>query len=94
MSTYRIYVDSRGKMEGTDTDFTFELPYSISIKEKSLAMIDVVCIPNNILTVTENKNDTIWLKDHGMLKRHFTESQILSLVIILFRHCGKQSNML
>ena len=63
MSTYRIYVDSCGNTDGTDTDFTFELPYSIAIKEKSLAMMDVVCVPNSILTVTENLNDTIWLKE-------------------------------
>ena len=48
MSTYRIYVDSRERVEGDDTDFTFELPYTIAIKEKSLAMIDVVCVPNSI----------------------------------------------
>ena len=35
----------------------------MAIKEKSLALIDVVCVPNSILTVTENKNDTIWLKE-------------------------------
>ena len=63
MSTYRIYVDSRERVEGTDTDFTFELPYSISIKEKSLGMLDVICVPNSILTVTENKNDTIWVRE-------------------------------
>ena len=45
MSTYRIYVGSRGKSDGADTDFTFELPYTIATKEKSLAMIDVACDP-------------------------------------------------
>ena len=48
MSTYRIYVDSRERVEGDDTDFAFELPYTIATKEKSLAMIDVVCVPNSI----------------------------------------------
>ena len=63
MSTYRIYVDSREKSDGTDTDFTFELPYSIATKEKSLAMIDVVCVPNNMLTITEHLNDTLWVRE-------------------------------
>ena len=63
MSTYRIYVDSRERVTGTNTDFEISLPMSLAIKEKSLALIDVVCVPNSILTVTENKNDTIWLKE-------------------------------
>ena len=71
MSTYRIYVDSRERVDGTDTDFTFELPYTLAIKEKSLAMIDVVCVPNSILTVTENKNDTIWLKETRSFEETF-----------------------
>ena len=63
MSTYRIYVDSREKKAGTDTSFEFQLPYSIAIKERSLAHIDVVCVPNTILTVEEGKNDRIWLRE-------------------------------
>ena len=59
MSTYRIYVDSRERVDGSNTDFEFALPFSLAIKEKSLALIDVVCVPNSILTVTEHKNDTI-----------------------------------
>ena len=59
MSTYRIYVDSRERVTGTNIDFEISLPMSLAIKEKSLALIDVVCVPNSILTVTENKNDTI-----------------------------------
>ena len=56
MSTYRIYVDSRERQDPThNTNETFELalPSPITILEKSLAMIDVVCVPNSILTVTE-----------------------------------------
>ena len=63
MSTYRIYADSRERVDGSNTDFEIALPFSLAIKEKSLALIDVVCVPNSILTVTENKNDTIWLKE-------------------------------
>ena len=62
MSTYRIYVDSREREDlanSSNTDFEIALPFSLSIVEKSLAMIDVVCVPNSILTVSENKNDTI-----------------------------------
>ena len=66
MSTYRIYVDSREREDlanSSNTDFEIALPFSLSIIEKSLAMIDVVCVPNSILTVTENKNDTLWVRE-------------------------------
>ena len=63
MSTYRIYVDSRERKSGSNTSFEFQLPYSIAIREKSLALIDVVCVPNTILTVEEDKNDRIWVKE-------------------------------
>ena len=66
MSTYRIYVDSREREDvanSSNTDFEIALPFSLSIKEKSLAMIDVVCVPMSIRTVTENKNDLLWLKE-------------------------------
>ena len=58
-----IYVDSRERKSGTETNFEFQLPYSIATKEKSLALIDVVCVPNTLLTVQEGKNDTIWLRE-------------------------------
>ena len=45
MSTYRIYVDSRDRQSGTAEDFTYALPYTVNITEKSLANIDAVVIP-------------------------------------------------
>ena len=55
MSTYRIYVDSRDRQSGTAEDFTYALPYTVNITEKSLANIDAVVIPNNIQTVIPGK---------------------------------------
>ena len=70
MSTYRIYVDSRERQDPTNStneDFELALPFSISIVETSLAMIDVVCVPNSILIVTFNKLDTILAeRDHKL----------------------------
>ena len=62
MSTYRIYVDSRDRQSGTAEDFTYALPYTVNITEKSLANIDAVVIPNSIQTVIPGKNDLIYLE--------------------------------
>ena len=64
MSTYRIYVDSRDRQPGgRPEDFTYALPYSLNITEKSLANIDAVVIPNSIQTVIAGKNDIIYLQE-------------------------------
>ena len=55
MSSYRIYVDSRDRQSGSAEDFTYALPYTLNITEKSLANIDAVVIPNNIQTVIPGK---------------------------------------
>ena len=55
MSTYRIYVDSRDRQSGTAEDFTYALPYTVNITEKSLANMDAVVIPNSIKTVIAGK---------------------------------------
>ena len=51
MSTYRIYLDSRERQTGTATQFEYALPYTLSIRERSFAMVDVVVVPNSIKTV-------------------------------------------
>ena len=64
MSTYRIYVDSRDRQSGSAEDFTYALPYTLNITEKSLANIDAVVIPNNIQTVIAGKNDLIYFREN------------------------------
>ena len=65
MSTYRIYVDSRDRQSGSAEDFTYALPYTLNITEKSLANIDAVVIPNNIQTVVAGKNDLIYFRENS-----------------------------
>ena len=67
MSTYRIYVDSRDRKQGTPESFEFQLPYSLAIREKSLANIDVVCVPNSIMTVIPGVNDLIYLTERSQI---------------------------
>ena len=67
MSTYRIYVDSRDRQSGTAEDFTYALPYTVNITEKSLANMDAVVIPNSIKTVIAGKNDLIYFRENSNL---------------------------
>ena len=67
MSTYRIYVDSRDRQSGSAEDFTYALPYTLNITEKSLANIDAVVIPNSIQTVIPGKNDLIYFRENSSL---------------------------
>ena len=67
MSTYRIYVDSRDRQSGSAEDFTYALPYTLNITEKSLANIDAVCVPNSIQTVIPGINDLIYLEETNNL---------------------------
>ena len=62
MSTCRIYLDSRERKSGTAADFVYALPYTLSIRERSLAMVDVVVVPNSIKTVGK-KNSYIYVKE-------------------------------
>ena len=61
MTSFRIYVDSRDRKSGSPTNYEYALPYSLALKEKSLANIDVVVIPNSIQTVTRGTNDMVYL---------------------------------
>ena len=69
MSTYRIYVDSRDRQSGTAEDFTYALPYTLNVTEKSLANIDAVVIPNSIQTVIAGKNDLIYFRENNQLDK-------------------------
>ena len=71
MSTYRIYVDSRDRQSGTAEDFTYALPYTVNITEKSLANIDAVVIPNSIQTVIPGKNDLIYFRENSQLDQSY-----------------------
>ena len=52
-----------GPTNSTNEDIEVALLFSINIKERSSAMIDVVHAPNNTNVITLNKNDTSWLKE-------------------------------
>ena len=77
MSTYRIYLDSRERKSGTATDFEYALPYTLSIRERSLAMVDVVVVPNSIKTVGA-KNNMIYVRETVTVGKHCRGGNSLS----------------
>ena len=63
MSSCRIYIDPRERKPGTATEFEYSLPYTLTIRETSMAMVGVVVVPNSIKTVQHNKNGLIYVKE-------------------------------
>ena len=57
----KLYVDSRSRVSGSNEDFEFALPYSITIAEESAMVVDQVVIPNSFYTVEEGVSDAIYI---------------------------------
>ena len=88
MSTYRNYVDSRERQPPThNTTDTIELalPSPMTIAEKSRAMIDVVCVPNSFLTVTEIRMTYVGLKNNLVVVFPTIEPSELFRATTMFR---------
>ena len=57
----KIYVDSRSRVSGSNEDFEFALPYSITIPEESAMVVDQVVIPNSFYSIEEDLKDQIYV---------------------------------
>ena len=55
----RIYVDSMSRVSGSNEYVEFALPYNIYIPEESMMVVDTVCVPNSMYTVSEHVNDLL-----------------------------------
>ena len=55
-SARRIYIDSRLRSSGTDSDFTYDLPRSIEVPDQTIAFVDSILVPNVWTTLHENNN--------------------------------------
>ena len=55
-SIRRIYIDSRFRTSGTDSDFTYDLPRSIEVPDNTIAFVDSVLLPNVFTSLNENNN--------------------------------------
>ena len=57
----QIFVDSRDRISGTTTDFTIQLPETLTLGQGHRARIDALRIPLTIPTIETGDNDTIVL---------------------------------
>ena len=55
-SIRRIYIDSRQRTSGSDSDFTYDLPMSIEVPDNTIAFVDSVLLPNVFTSLHENNN--------------------------------------
>ena len=55
-SIRRIYIDSRMRTSGSDSDFTYDLPRSIEVPDNTIAYVDSILVPNVWTTLHENNN--------------------------------------
>ena len=55
-SVRRIYIDSRLRTSGTDSDFTYDLSRSIEVPDNTIAFVDSVLLANVFTTLHENNN--------------------------------------
>ena len=53
-SVRRIYIDSRLRTSGTDSDFTYDLPRSIEVPDQTIAFVDSILVPNVWTTLHES----------------------------------------
>ena len=64
MHFQRLYIDSRDRVSGTATDFTYQLPTNITVPEESIAVLDTVLIPVSWYTVQKDYNDRIYIAEY------------------------------
>ena len=62
MSTRKIYVDSRRKIKGTNSNFTFQLPAPIELFKASRVWIDSVSLPNTFESIHQG-NRFLYFKE-------------------------------
>ena len=88
-SVIRIYMDSRLRTSGTDSDFTYDLPRSIEVPDQMIAFVDSVLLPNVLATLHENNNrlyvseqfqSTVTEHTHIVQEGNYTGQSLASLL--------------
>ena len=62
--TWKLYIDSRKRVRGSDSDFAIQLPYPIQVSGK--AYVDVVLLSNNYYTIRAGECDRIYLDENDV----------------------------
>ena len=65
MQFQRLYIDSRDRVSGTQSEFEYQLSTNVVVQQESIAVLDTVLIPNSWYTVTKNKNDRIYIREES-----------------------------
>ena len=63
MQFQKLYIDSRDRVSGTQTELEYQLSTNVVVQQESIAVLDTVLIPNSWYTVTKNKNDRIYIRE-------------------------------
>ena len=61
-SVRRIYIDSRLRSSGTDSDFTYDLPRSIEVPDNTIAFVDSILVPN-VWTTLHDQNNRLYVSE-------------------------------
>ena len=61
-SVRRIYIDSRLRSSGTDSDFTYDLPRSIEVPDETIAFVDSILVPN-VWTTLHDQNNRLYVSE-------------------------------
>ena len=61
-SVRRIYIDSRLRTSGTDSDFTYDLPRCIEVPDETIAFVDSILVPN-VWTTLHDQNNRLYVSE-------------------------------
>ena len=50
----KVFVDSRFRSEGTNSDFTIDLPFSIETVQNTVAFVDDITVPHSWTSIGDN----------------------------------------
>ena len=59
----RLYIDSRDRVSGDASDFVYQTPLQIDIKQESIAVLDTVLIPVSWYVIEQGVNDRMYITE-------------------------------
>ena len=59
----RLYIDSRDRVSGDASEFVYQTPVQLDVKQESIAVLDTVLIPVSWYVVEQGVNDRIYITE-------------------------------
>ena len=59
----RIYIDSRFRTSGTDSDFTISLPRPVELPPNSVGIVEQVVFSNTFESIIAGRNDKLYVRE-------------------------------